>query len=1052
MSIEYIPDIIDNNEYKLADVLNALISEDSKVYIATGYFNVEGFKLVKDALKKAKELKILIGRGVSQENIISPEYLESMLQEEIEEKIDEEEGKNLLDELVAFFKRDNVEVKIYKDGFFHGKFYIIDGGIPTIGSIGIVGSSNFTYAGLTSNTEFNGVQKQLSAVNTLKQKFLEIFNNNAVDYKSNLLQLISGFHSQYPPYEVYMKILYSYIEDKLSESPTGELPSPIVLADFQRDGYLSALQALEKYGGVILADSVGLGKTYLALRLLDDFAYKLRQKALIICPAQIKDTLWEPKLKEFGIRADILTQEKVSREFNPDDYSDYDLIVIDESHNFRNSNTRRWKNLFESVVKGKNKKLILITATPVNNSAFDLYNQLRFITKDNDEYFKSIGITSLWGYFLKADRDKETLFDLLEEIAVRRSRQFIKKYHPEATIDGEKIKFPERQLHTVKYKLTNVYSGIYKECESAIESLNLASYNIDAFRKDIFQKKLENFDQIKDSLMKEGWAQGDINQLLMRLGRNEAIIAILKVLFLKRLESSVEAFKISVERLLKFQNKFLEFLEKGKLLDREAYRKFYIAQSEDENEESDEELYSNLQEIKSDEYEIEEIKRRTMEDINNLKELYEKLSRISEEKDSKLQQLVKTLQSLGGRKIVIFGYFKDTMRYLYRYLRQQEIASKIGISADKISIVDSDVSSEDRKDRIIRFSPVSNSHPEIKDTEKEIQILVSTDVLSEGQNLQDADTIINYDLPWNPVKIVQRIGRLDRIGSPHDFIHVYNFFPEDELESMLNLLRRLFNKLDTINKSVGLDASVLGEIPNPKDFGYIKDIFESKKEVIDELEEISEIAIGEFLKEEILKYIKSEGTKKIQKIPNGIGSGIKREGKKGVFVAFKDSERHYWCFYDIEKDEIIENRLECIKLIRCDKNEPYVPPSPDLDVYQVIKKVKNYIVSRLRTAEVKPPKLKAPQNHIVNWLQSISNEKVKHLISYYSVPLPDFYLRELKKFWEITSGLRLEDNIIKNLEDFMNSHPLETNRIIPPKENAQKEIKLKLVGYITITN
>jgi len=159
------------------------------------------------------------------------------------------------------------------------------------------------------------VIKQESAVESNKKYFLKIFNDKCVDYKENLISLISSFHSQYSPYDVYMKILYSYFEDKLTEPPTDEMPSPIVLADFQKDGYLSSLQALEKYGGVILADSVGLGKTYLALRLLDDFAYRLRQKALIICPAQIKETIWEPKLRELGIRADVLTQEKVSRDF-----------------------------------------------------------------------------------------------------------------------------------------------------------------------------------------------------------------------------------------------------------------------------------------------------------------------------------------------------------------------------------------------------------------------------------------------------------------------------------------------------------------------------------------------------------------------------------------------------------------------------------------------------------------------------------------------------------------------------------------------------------------
>jgi len=1046
--VKTIPDVIDNINYKLSDVLNEFITENSSVYIATAYLNLEGFKLLKDSLKKAKEVKILIGK--ESEKIISPEILESILQEEIEEKVDEKETRNLIDEFLSFLQRNEVEIKIYKNGFFHGKLYIIEGGIPTIGSIAISGSSNFTYAGLTREGEFNSVLKQDSAVNSHKKIFFEYFNQKCDDYKENLISFITNFHLQYSPYDVYMKILYSYFEDKLSESPSEEMPSPIVLADFQKDGYLSALQALEKYGGVILADSVGLGKTYLALRLLDDFAYRLRQKALIICPAQIRDTLWEAKIREYCISADIISQESVSRDFNPDEFSNYDIIVIDESHNFRNSNTNRWKNLFEAVIKGKNnKKVILITATPVNNSVFDLYNQIRFICKDNDGFFNQAGITSLWGYFLKADRDRETLFDLLEEIAVRRSRQFIKKFYPNATIDGKKIQFPERELYTVKYKLTEVYSGIYSECEKLIESLQLASYNIDAFRKDIFQKKLRDFEQIKDYLTKQGWTEEKIHKFLMGLGRNESVIAILKMLFLKRLESSVEAFKISINNLLGFQQKFLDFLENGKILDRETYNKLYASQTEDENEESIQSFPAELiKDINPEEYEIEEIKRKIKEDIKILDNLSKKLSLISEDKDSKLQKLVETLISLKNKKIVIFGYFKDTMRYVYGYLKENIIA-KIGISQDKISIVDSDVSPSERKNRIIRFSPVSNGYPELKGTDQEIQILISTDVLSEGQNLQDADTIINYDLPWNPVKIIQRVGRLDRMGSLYSTIHVYNFFPEDELDSMLNLLKRLYNKLDAINRSVGLDVSVLGETPNPKDFGYIRDIFDAKKEVLDELEEISEIAIGEFLKDEILKYTQSEGTKKIQKIPNGVGSGVKRDGKKGVFVAFKN-DKHYWCFYDLETDKIIENRLECIKLIKCDKNEPYVPPPDDLDVYQIIKKVKNHIISRLKTAQVKPAKLKAPQNYIVNWLQAVG-EPAKHLLQYFSTPLPDIYLKELKKLWTLLKDLKQEE-IIKQLDEFKNAHPIELLTQNLSKEDTEKEIKLKLVGFVVITN
>ena len=204
-----------------------------------------------------------------------------------------------------------------------------------------------------------------------------------------------------------------------SVSPEDDIPSPIILSDFQRDGYLSAADILDRYGGVLLSDSVGLGKTYLALRILDDFAYRLRQKALIICPAQLKGLLWEPKLKDAAIRADIISRETVSRDFPIANYADYDLIVVDESHNFRNSSTNCWKNLFSILIQGKPKKLVLLTATPVNNSVFDLYNQIRFITKDRDDYFSHAGVQSLWGHFLKAEVNNETLYDILDEIAMR---------------------------------------------------------------------------------------------------------------------------------------------------------------------------------------------------------------------------------------------------------------------------------------------------------------------------------------------------------------------------------------------------------------------------------------------------------------------------------------------------------------------------------------------------------------------------------------------------------------------------------------------------------
>ncbi len=1060
-----IPDIIDNSAEgrRLADVLKEIIVPGTKVYIASGYFNLEGFRLISEKLKETQGVRLLLGRALSPQDVRSPKFFLEELREEAEAKMGTPEAEGLIREFLRWLENPGVGVKIYNKGFYHGKFYIVEG-VPVLGAVAISGSSNFTQAGLTRNTEFNTVLKQGSAVKETKRVFDRLWNESE-DYKQDLKSLYSDFTAAYSPYEIYIKALYAYFRDKFaSVSPTDEVPSPIVLTDFQRDGYLAALDTLDRYSGVLLSDSVGLGKTYLALKLLDDFAYRLREKALVICPAQLKGILWEPKLREAGIRADIVHRERVSRkDFPIEEYQDHDLIVVDESHNFRNSQTNCWKNLSLCVIRGKPKKVILITATPVNNSVFDLYNQIRLITKDRDSFFAAAGIPSLWGYFLRADKEKETLYDLLEEIAVRRSRPFIKRNYPDVAIDGEPIRFPERELHTTRYNLEQTYQGLYKECSQTIENLTLASYNIESYRKEIRQEQLELFEHINKAFLAKGWSEKESKDFLMKLGRNEAVISILKVLFLKRLESSIEAFRISIERLVDFQRKFLQVFKEGRILDRDAYRKFFLQSGEDESTEEGESISTVLEklpQINLEDFDVEAIKRSVQKDIGALEQIYKKVERIKSGKDTKLQILKEKLSGeLKGKKVIIFTYFKDTARYLYRWLggnrewlesvvspeerrAVESFLSHASLSSPNISITDSGIDPDERKNRIMRFSPIANGRPELKGTEREIQILISTDVLSEGQNLQDADTVINYDLPWNPVRLIQRVGRIDRLKSPHPLVHLYNFFPEDALESLLGILERLYQKLDAINRSVGLDVSTLGETPTPKDFGFIRDLFAGKAEVLEELEGMSELAVGEFLKQELLQFLEKVGEEKIRRIPNGVGSGLHKEGQHGLFVAFKDKERHYWCYYDFKTGKVLENKLQVIRLIRCEESEPRI--EPDFDVYEVIEKAKRHILARLRTSSLKPPMLKAPQNQIVNWLQGLAS-KATDLLEYFREPLPELYLRELRSLW--INRASSEEVLILKLREFKESHPISPamERTPPPEEP-----KVKVVCYLAV--
>ena len=690
---EGLPDIIDNSEgKKLSAVLNQLLEQgEPSVRIVTAYFNHSGFAVLKNGLEKAKEIKLLLGKEQEREFVIG-----DRLWDETEIAMNKRETPPLLKEFFDFINQEKVEVRAFKNKFLHGKAYIIDG-IPVLGGAGIVGSSNLTHAGLTANYELNAVLKQESAVKELIRRF-DGFWNKAEDYKHELFDILTAFTSEYTPYEVYIKILYEYFRDRfeLEINPKEETPSPIILTDFQHDGYQNAKDILLKYGGVILADSVGLGKTYLALKLLDDYAYKLRQKALLICPAQLKEVLWEPELRRASIRADIESTEFVSRDSfsgRIENYADYVLIV-----------------------------------------------------RDNDIFFAASGIRSLKGYFQKAEADKENLYDVLEEIAVRRSRYFIKRNYPDAEIDGKAVQFPERELHTIRYSLEKSYKGLYKEIASIIENLYLAPYNPEAYRKGMVSPEFEG---LKDRLLKEGWSEKDAHNYMMKLGRGTALVQIMKTLYLKRLESSVEALKISLVRQKDFQKKFLELLEKNKLLDTSTYRKIFIWNGVDDQENEDvEEAISQLPEADPNLYDLDTFKKFVGEDVKVLDGVIRKLEKIEAQEDDKLKELKKLLiGELKGKKVVIFTYFKDTARYLYhqlggrledgKRLPEGEIFLK-ELGHERISIVDSIVDPGERKDRIIRFAPEANVANEkirdsIKGTDREIDLLISTDVLSEGQ-------------------------------------------------------------------------------------------------------------------------------------------------------------------------------------------------------------------------------------------------------------------------------------------------------------------------------
>lgn len=1065
-----IPDLVDNRGVTLANVLVDLLrrSEAPRLDVVVAFFNLKGLEALEPAIQNVQSLRLLLGKEQEQSFVLSDRLLA-----ELESAASHgEEAPLTIRKWREFIARPEVEVRRYTRTFVHGKAYIVEP-VPGFGAVGSVGSSNFTGGGLVSNLELNAVLKQQSAVQELKRWFEELWRE-AEDWKAPLLELLDRFTCTYSPYEIYIKVLYEALKDRFDRdlSERDQRPSPIALTDFQHDGYLAAKEILENYGGVLIADSVGLGKTYLALKLLDDYAYRERQTALIVCPAAMADTVWRPLLQQYAIPYELVSMERVSqKDFPVGQYADYRVIVVDESHNFRNSNTNRWENLFRLLSNGDpEKKLILLTATPVNNTVFDLFHQLRLITRDVPEFFLAAGIPDLRAYFQKAEQNKDALYEVLEAIAVRRSRHFIRQNYPEAVIDGQPIRFPDRRLHKVTYSLSSTYgSNLYQRIADAIENLLLAPYQVEAYRRELVKLREELLrsllpeaageDEAEPSVQRLqrvlGWSAEQAWQFMMIFGRQIALAHILRVLYLKRLESSMEALRISLRRLHNFMQAFAQALAQGRLLDSRQYRRWLQMEGDDDEEQEGLDLnqfIAELPELSADRYDVEAIRNDVQRDLDMLNGLLGELEGTGgDEKLKRLKELL-TSPELRGKKIVVFTYFRDTARYLYRQLTGDTVFLE-ALGHSRLSIVDSGVKPGERKDRIERFAPQANRR-QLNNPEQEIDLLISTDVLSEGQNLQDAGVLVNYDLHWNPVRLVQRIGRLDRIGSPHPVVDVYNFFPEEELESLLRILQRLHDKLNAINRTIGLDASVLGETPNPMDFNILRRLAQEEAKALEELEAQSELVVGEFLLQDLLRFLKEAGEARLKQIPLGVGTAKSGHGEyRGFFAAFRNvkTNEHHWLFLDEGMGhKIVEVRIDAIRAIRCGPSEEVVPLPEDFDPREAIARLRRHLWNRIRQQVIAQPSLPAVQRRVVDWLHTLPPSAERNdLLRYFEErPLAGSALSQLRSLWQQKSQWQPKE-WTKRLKEFMNAypHPIQPARAPVP---LPEETDLECVAWVVV--
>ncbi|MFO7632741.1 MAG: helicase-related protein, partial [Caldilinea sp.] len=513
------------------------------------------------------------------------------------------------------------------------------------------------------------------------------------------------------------------------------------------------------------------------------------------------------------------------------------------------------------------------------------------------------------------------------------------------------------------------------------------------------------------------------------LGRQQALVGIFKSRFLKRLESSIDAFRISVRRALEFAKTFDEYIQDDVVLDAASFR---IAMQLLDQDSSDDDngaptsmaraiddsaaaraVIEELPRLKASEYNRRLIHRDLTQDIDNLTAIWYSIDKLGFTEDDKLQAL-KTLLSgeVHRRKVIVFSYYKDTARYLYRALTGAESESwRKSIGNANIRRIDSDVAPSDRVRIVERFAPVANGRVEVQGTDDEIDILIATDVMSEGQNLQDCGYLINYDLHWNPTRMVQRAGRIDRLGSPHKVLTICNMFPEKELERLLGLVESLTKKIDVINQAGFLDASVLGEVVTPRDFNTLRRIADEDNTVIEEQESFLELASSEALLAELQRVLATEAQQWLTRLDDGIHSGLQRVKANGIFFYFTAPHRdggrlHFWRYYDALHREIIDNRYQIMQLIACGPETPrYPPPYAELNVFDVQDMVidsilKDFVQQQAISIVDKP--VAEEQNIVANILRehasnpALDRSEIRELRKFLKQPLVGVSIQKLR--------------------------------------------------------
>jgi superfamily II DNA or RNA helicase len=984
--------------------------------IATGYFDIGTILALDGKWQKLGKIRILMGADTNHRT--RKAFLDIVVKKAVEEldtSLETTKDPNPflrgVPSIMAALQSRQIECRVYDREKFHAKTYITHAKLDVVGSQALVGSSNFTLPGLTKNIELN-VQIQSAREVAQLQEWFEVHWNEAVDVTDLIFEAISRHVKLYSPFDVYTKALQEFFRGhELTATEWDETRSKMYpkIDRYQKEAYRALMKIAQQYSGAFLCDGVGLGKTFVGLMLIERLVLHEGKRVVLFAPKAAKEGVWEPHLREYlphiggvGGNADfsnlaVFSHTDLGRkgEF-PERFRRIaelaDVVIIDEAHHFRNPGNRRGADgeavasryyqlydLLDSSVRPKS--LFMLTATPINNRISDFRHMAELFTRRDEAYFaRTLGVNNLRSHFNNIEKqlrktvghevadvsghiaevqDFLAADEIFKNLVVQRSRAYARESQIRET--GNAAVFPERKAPQVaEYSIRKTYGRLLEMFEKAFTRT-----------KPLFTLPM---------YYPLAWYKGADKTIdALEEGRQEQVVGLIRTNFLKRFESSVAAFELSCDRLLRKLLAFLEVhsetdaekkrLERWKTQNAEilgyaATRQLEFWEDDESDPDDDivpQEMLDAVERLDRKDYDVAEMMNETVLDLDQIVQFLEEARKFETKHDDKLQKLIRLLKSkeLAGQKVLIFTEFADTARYLKRQL------DKAGVEG--VAQVDS-ATKTNRADIIQRFSPYYNAHTTkmlVDNGREEIRVLISTDVLSEGLNLQDASRMINYDIHWNPVRLMQRIGRVDRrmnpevekrlindhpeVASWRGKVSFWNFLPPDELNAILTLYTKVTQKTLLISKTLGIEGKKL--LTPEDDYDALKEFnhaYEGTKTAVEDMHlEYQAVLLADPALQDRLRGL-----------PGGIFSGRKRpsKGMVGVFFCYvlpaldketgeftHEAGTTRWYLYDLGRNAILEEPSDIVASIRSSVETPRVCTFDEKTLLELRGKIEKHI-------------------------------------------------------------------------------------------------------------